>query len=95
MIKHICDHCGKELDRYDGSLMIYSCNKEAELCKECNEDFLNWLNHKPTKDYEKEIKDYEKAIHNYQQQIIDLTEKLDKTKISRDWWKNRCNGNLS
>jgi uncharacterized protein YeeX (DUF496 family) len=40
-------------------------------------------------DYEKKIEDYEKATHNYRQQIIDLTEKLDKTKGSRDWWYNQ------
>ena len=93
MIKHICDHCGKEIDPYNRFLVTYTGSKEAELCKVCFEKFFCWLKGKPTEN--SMIENYEKTIHNYQQQIIDLKEELDKTKISRDWWKNRCNGNLS
>lgn len=91
MIKYVCDHCGKEIDHYDRFLIAYSCGEEVELCKECNEEFLNWMNNKPIKDYEKKIEDYQRAIHNYQQQIINLTEKLDKARVNNEWWSNQCN----
>lgn len=97
MIKYVCDRCGKELDKSYRAHISYSGNNEADFCKECNEEFLSWMENKPAEDkpvkeYEKNIiEDYEKAIHNYQQQIIDLTEKLDKTRASRDWWKTQCN----
>ena len=92
MIKYLCDRCGKELDKSYRARICYSGNNEADFCKECNEEFLNWMKNEPVKEYEKKIiEDYEKAIHNYQQQIIDLTEKLDKTRANREWWKTQCN----
>ena len=93
MIKYFCDRCGKELKK-SYSHICYSGNNSANLCKECFEEFLNWMKNRPVpvKEYEKNIiEDYEKACHYYQQQIVDLTEKLDKTRASRDWWRAQCN----
>jgi uncharacterized coiled-coil DUF342 family protein len=95
MIKYFCDRCGKEIYRFYKTRISYTGadRKESDFCsdfcKECKEELSNWVKNKPAKDYEKKIEDYEKATHNYRQQIIDLTEKLDKTKGSRDWWYNQ------
>lgn len=92
MIKYFCDRCGKELDRSYRAHISYSGNEEAYFCKECNEEFLNWMKNNPVKDDEKKIEDYERtihsyeevihdyqeAVHNYRQQIKDLTEHLAK-----------------
>lgn len=96
MIKYVYDRCGKELDKSYRAHISYSGNNEADFCKECNEGFLRWMENKPAEDKpvkecEKNIiEGYEKAIHNYQQQIIDLTEIVDKTKASSDWWSHQC-----
>ena len=92
MIKYVCDRCGKELDKSYRARICYSGNNEADFCKECNEEFLRWMQKEPIKDCDEQerIEYYVKAIHNYKEQIANLTEILDKTKASRDWWSNTC-----
>ena len=52
MIKYFCDRCGKELIK-SYSHITYSGNNSADLCKECFEEFLNWVNNKPNENYER------------------------------------------
>ena len=91
MIKYVCDRCGKELDKSYRAHISYSGNNEADFCKECNEEFLRWMKNEPIKDYDEQIEYCNKAIHNYKEQITELTEIVDKTRASRDWWSNQCN----
>lgn len=46
MIKFFCDRCGKELNKSYAHI-CYSGNNSANLCKECFEEFQNWLDTKP------------------------------------------------
>lgn len=69
MIKYFCDRCEKELDRSYRAHISYSGNEEAYFCKECNEEFLNWMKNNPVKNDEKKIEDYERTIHSYERTI--------------------------
>lgn len=58
MIKYFCDRCGKEIDKSYRTIS-YSGNEEADLCIECFDEFLNWMENKPVED--KPIEIYERV----------------------------------
>lgn len=101
MVKYVCDRCNKIIEAGERCKCHVSYTSDngdnsADLCKECFEEFLNWMKNKPVenklvKECEKNIVEgYEKIIHEYQQRIIELTEKLNKARANRDLWMTQC-----
>lgn len=94
MTKFVCDRCGKVIEDDDDRCHVsYTGGNEADLCKECFDEFSNWMKdkHFNADKLNKKLEEYDKAVKGYNEKISVLVDALNDAKDDRDWWRARCN----